>query len=66
MINLKEQQDKILNEQLGKINHLLSEIEEGEQKDYILNALKTLKDKKSLDVLEFVKGFNNFETENNK
>ena len=66
MINLKEQQDKILNEQLGKINHLLSEIEEGEQKDYILNALKTLKDKKSLDVLEFVKGFNKFETENNK
>jgi len=57
MINLNEQLDKVIQKQLGVINPLLDKIPDGEQKEYIVNAMNSLKANRTLDALEFVEGF---------
>ena len=57
MINLNAQLDKVIQEQLSKVTPMLNDIPEGEQKDYIINAMNQLSDKRTLDVKEFIEGF---------
>ena len=57
MINLNEQLDKVIAEQLSKIMPMLNDIPEGDQKDYIVNAIKNLSDNRTLDAKEFIEGF---------
>tara|TARA_R110001606_G_scaffold178819_1_gene325528 strand:- start:3745 stop:3981 length:237 start_codon:yes stop_codon:yes gene_type:complete len=57
MINLNEQLDKIISKQLSDIAPMIDAIEDGEQKEYIKNAMKQLRDKRTLDPLDFVEGF---------
>ena len=63
MINLNEQLDKIINEQLGKINPMLDNIEDGEQKQYIKKAMDMLKKNRTLDAMNFVEGFSKLKGE---
>ena len=57
MINLNEQLDKVIQAQLGRIMPMLKNLPDGEQKDYIVNAMKNLKDNRTLDASEFIEGF---------
>ena len=57
MINLNEQLEKVIEKQLGLINPLLNKIPDGEQKEYIVNAINEIRRNKTLDVSEFVEGF---------
>jgi hypothetical protein len=57
MINLNEQLEKVIEKQLGLINPLLNKIPDGDQKEYIVNAIKEIRTNKTLDVSEFVEGF---------
>ena len=57
MINLNEQLDKVIQAQLGKIMPMLNDIPEGDQKEYIVNAIKNLSDNRTLDAKEFIEGF---------
>jgi hypothetical protein len=57
MINLNEQLDKVIQAQLGRIMPMLNNLPDGEQKDYIVNAMKNLKDNRTLDASEFIEGF---------
>ena len=57
MINLNEQLDKVIAEQLGKINPMLEAIGEGEQKEFIKNAMNRIKQDRTLDPAEFVEQF---------
>ncbi len=57
MININKQLDLIISEQMTKLNPMLDKIPDGEQKDYIVNAMNQLKERKTLDASEFVEGF---------
>ena len=57
MININEQLDKVIAEQLSKIMPMLESMEDGEQKEYIVNAMKNLRDNRTLDATEFIEGF---------
>jgi hypothetical protein len=57
MININKQLDSIINEQVSKMMPMLDKIPDGEQKDYIVNAMNQLKEKRTLDASEFVEGF---------
>lgn len=57
MINLNEQLDKVIQAQVGRIMPILNDIPDGEQKEYIVNAMKQLKEKRTLDASEFIEGF---------
>jgi hypothetical protein len=57
MINLNEQLDKVIQAQVGRIMPMLNNIPDGEQKEYIVNAMKQLKEKRTLDASEFIEGF---------
>ena len=57
MINLNEQLDKVIQAQLGRIMPMLNNLPDGEQKEYIVNAMKNLKDSRTLDASEFIEGF---------
>jgi len=63
MINLNEQLDKVISKQLSDITPMIDTIEDGEQKDYIKNAMKELRDKRTLDPLTFVEGFSKIKGE---
>ena len=66
MINLNAQLDKVIQEQLTKVTPMLNDIPEGEEKDYIINAINQLSDKRTLDVKEFIEGFANLKVKKNK
>jgi len=36
---------------------MLESMEDGEQKEYIVNAMKNLRDNRTLDATEFIEGF---------
>ena len=57
MINLNEQLDQVIQLQLSKIMPMIESMEDGEQKEYIVNAMKNLKDNRTLDASEFIEGF---------
>ena len=57
MINLNEQLDKVIQAQLGRIMPMLNNLPDGEQKEYIVNAMKNLRDNRTLDATEFIEGF---------
>jgi len=63
MINLNEQLDKIISKQLSDITPMIDAIEDGEQKEYIKNAMKQLRDKQTLDPLAFIDGFSKIKGE---
>jgi len=63
MINLNAQLDKVIQEQLSKVKPMLNDIPEGDQKDYIVNAIKNLSDNRTLDVKEFIEGFTKLQGE---
>ena len=63
MINLNEQLDQVIQLQLSKIMPMLESMEDGEQKEYIVNAMKNLKEKRTLDASEFIEGFSKLKGE---
>jgi len=66
MINLNAQLDKVIQEQLKKVTPMLNDIPDGEQKDYIINAINQISDKRTLDVKEFIEGFSKLQGETEK
>ena len=63
MINLNAQLDKVIQEQLSKVTPMLDDIPEGDQKEYIVNAINQLSDNRTLDVKEFIEGFSKLKGE---
>ena len=63
MINLNEQLDQVIQVQLSKIMPMLESMEDGEQKEYIVNAMKSLRDNRNLDAMEFIDGFSKLKGE---
>lgn len=57
MINIKEQLNKVINEQLKEVYLQLDKVPEGEQKEYLKSAINELKNNKKLDPLDFVNNF---------
>jgi len=56
MINAKEQLNKIKDEQLKAMNAYLSDIDDGEQKEYFKSIIDRLKSGENIDPIQFVNG----------
>jgi hypothetical protein len=56
MINAKEQLNKIKDEQLKAMNAYLSDIDDGEQKEYFKSVIDRLKSGENIDPMNFVEG----------
>ena len=57
MINIKEQLDKVINEQLKDVYSQLDKVPEGEQKEYLKSSINELKNNRKLDPMDFVNNF---------
>jgi len=63
MINTSNQIQKILNSQLKDIENHIAKIPDGEQKNFIINAVKELRENKTLDPIKFVEQFSKIKGE---
>jgi hypothetical protein len=57
MIDINKQLDEIIAKQFKDITPILNQVEEGAQKEFLINSLNDIRNKRTLDISTFIENF---------
>jgi hypothetical protein len=57
MIDINKQLDEIIAKQFKDITPILNQVEEGAQKEFLINSLNDIRNNRTLDISSFIENF---------